>query len=190
MNDLYDVALRDTAEGVRLFWQIKEDRKNWRESREGAYLLRTNLQAGDGRRVVVEVHAVDRGRSVFPGAEERAFDSAFVSSVGAARQGPRDGGVPRLCAVGHAETSAEAPSPRSTPKPSASGVDNAQPLSPMKAICSAVHPAKRRHRSPHHRWPRDPPAPHYRAHGGAEISAPATRDRACQSVSNTIANVV
>jgi hypothetical protein len=28
-----------------LFWEIKEDRKNWRESREGAYLLRTNLQA-------------------------------------------------------------------------------------------------------------------------------------------------
>jgi hypothetical protein len=35
----------DTPEGVRLFWEIKEDRKNWRESREGAYLLRTNLQA-------------------------------------------------------------------------------------------------------------------------------------------------
>ena len=45
VNDLYDLALRDTAEGVRLFWEMKEDRKNWRESREGAYLLRTNLQA-------------------------------------------------------------------------------------------------------------------------------------------------
>jgi len=45
VNDLYDLALHDTAEGVRLFWQMKEDRKNWRESREGAYLLRTNLQA-------------------------------------------------------------------------------------------------------------------------------------------------
>src|SRR5882672_11100241 len=44
VNDLYDLALRDTAEGVRLFWQMKEDRKNWRESREGAYLLRTNLK--------------------------------------------------------------------------------------------------------------------------------------------------
>src|SRR5437667_2746955 len=45
VNDLYDVSLRDTAEGVRLLWQMKEDRKSWRESREGAYLLRTNLQA-------------------------------------------------------------------------------------------------------------------------------------------------
>jgi len=46
VNDLYDVHLRETAEGVRLFWQMKEDRKQWRESREGAYLLRTNLQEG------------------------------------------------------------------------------------------------------------------------------------------------
>src|ERR1051325_5143712 len=45
VNDLYDVSLRDTAEGMRLFWHMKEDRKNWREAREGAYLLRTNLQA-------------------------------------------------------------------------------------------------------------------------------------------------
>jgi len=45
VNDLYEVALRETAEGVRLFWHIKEDRKTWRESREGAYMLRTNLQA-------------------------------------------------------------------------------------------------------------------------------------------------
>jgi transposase len=45
VNDLYDLALRDTADGVRLFWEIKEDRKSWRESREGAYLLRTNLKA-------------------------------------------------------------------------------------------------------------------------------------------------
>ena len=45
VNDLYNLALRDTAEGVRLFWQMKEDRRNWRESREGAYLLRTNLKA-------------------------------------------------------------------------------------------------------------------------------------------------
>src|SRR6266581_3704378 len=45
VNDMYDVALEDTAAGVRLFWQMKDDRKKWRESREGAYLLRANLQA-------------------------------------------------------------------------------------------------------------------------------------------------
>jgi transposase len=45
VNDLYDVALRDTGKGVGLWWQLKEDRKKWRESREGIYLLRTNLPA-------------------------------------------------------------------------------------------------------------------------------------------------
>lgn len=46
VNDLYEIVLRDTPEGVRLFWEIKEDRKVWRGLREGAYMLRTNLQAG------------------------------------------------------------------------------------------------------------------------------------------------
>ena len=46
MNDLYEVALRDTVEGVRLHWSIKEDRQVWRGLREGAYMLRTNLQVG------------------------------------------------------------------------------------------------------------------------------------------------
>ena len=46
VSDLYDVALRETREGVRLQWSIKEDRELWRGLREGAYMLRTNLQAG------------------------------------------------------------------------------------------------------------------------------------------------
>ena len=45
VHDLYDVSLRETEEGVRLFWQIREDRQNWRTAREGAYLLRTNGSA-------------------------------------------------------------------------------------------------------------------------------------------------
>src|SRR3982751_490425 len=46
VSDLYDVAFRDTGAGVRLHWSIKEDRKLWRGLREGAYMLRTNLEAG------------------------------------------------------------------------------------------------------------------------------------------------
>jgi transposase len=46
VNDLYDVALRETAQGVRLHWSIKEDRQVWRGLREGAYLLPINLQVG------------------------------------------------------------------------------------------------------------------------------------------------
>lgn len=45
VSDLYEVALRDTRDGVRLQWSIKEDRQVWRGLREGAYMLRTNLQA-------------------------------------------------------------------------------------------------------------------------------------------------
>jgi hypothetical protein len=46
VSDLYDVGLRETRDGVRLHWSIKEDRKLWHGLREGAYMLRTNLQAG------------------------------------------------------------------------------------------------------------------------------------------------
>jgi hypothetical protein len=46
VSDLYDVAFRETREGVRLQWSIKEDRRLWHGLRESAYMLRTNLQAG------------------------------------------------------------------------------------------------------------------------------------------------
>jgi transposase len=45
VSDLYEVTLQDREEGVRLVWKMKQDRQAWRESREGAYLLRTNLKA-------------------------------------------------------------------------------------------------------------------------------------------------
>jgi len=45
VNDLYEISLRETDEGLRLVWQMREDRRRWHESREGAYLLRSNLQA-------------------------------------------------------------------------------------------------------------------------------------------------
>ena len=44
VNDLYQAELRDTKEGVRLFWEIKKDRQDWRSQREGTYMLRTNLK--------------------------------------------------------------------------------------------------------------------------------------------------
>ncbi len=43
--DLYEVAIEETAEGVRLNWSYQGQRKDWQQLREGAYLLRTNLQA-------------------------------------------------------------------------------------------------------------------------------------------------
>jgi transposase len=46
VNDLYEVTLRDTPQGIHLPWSIKEDRQRWRGLREGAYMLRTNIEGG------------------------------------------------------------------------------------------------------------------------------------------------
>src|SRR3954465_13876677 len=39
VNDLYEVAFRQTREGVRLQWSLKEDRRLWHGLREGAYMF-------------------------------------------------------------------------------------------------------------------------------------------------------
>ena len=41
--DLYEMAVRDENGQLRLHWRLIEDRRAWRDAREGAYLLRTNL---------------------------------------------------------------------------------------------------------------------------------------------------
>jgi transposase len=133
VNDLYDVALRDTAGGVRLFWQIKEDRKNWRESREGAYLLRTNLQAETAEELwakymqLTEAEASFRAlkselsiRPLFHQLEPRVKAHVMVAFLGYALWVTLKHVLKRRPAI--------------VPKPSLSGVNNAQPLSPMRAI--------------------------------------------------------
>ena len=133
VNDLYDVALRDTAEGVRLFWQMKEDRKNWRASREGAYLLRTNLKAETAEELwskymqLTEAEASFRAlkselsiRPLFHQLEPRVKAHVMVAFLGYALWVTLKHLLKRRPAI--------------VPKPSASGVDNAQPLSPMRAL--------------------------------------------------------
>src|SRR3984885_8063060 len=133
VNDLYDLALRDTPEGVRLFWQIKEDRKSWRESREGAYLLRTNLKAETAEALwskymqLTEAEASFRAlkselsiRPLFHQLEPRVKAHVMVAFLGYALWVTLKQLLKRRPAV--------------VPKPSASGVDNAQPMSPMRAI--------------------------------------------------------
>jgi transposase len=44
VNDLYKVAVQDKSDGLRLEWKLIEERRAWRDAREGAYLLRTNLK--------------------------------------------------------------------------------------------------------------------------------------------------
>ncbi len=42
------MAIQDSQEGARLVWRQKPAQQPWREAREGAYLLRTNLTAAAG----------------------------------------------------------------------------------------------------------------------------------------------
>jgi transposase len=133
VNDLYEVTLRDTAEGVRLSWQMRPDRKNWRESREGAYLLRTNLQADTAEQLwskymqLTEAEASFRAlkselsiRPLFHQLESRVKAHVMVAFLGYALWVTLKHLLQRRAAV--------------AARPSASGVDNAQPLSPMRAL--------------------------------------------------------
>jgi len=142
VNDLYDLALRDTAEGVRLFWQIKEDRKHWRESREGAYLLRTNIKAETAGELwskymqLTEAEASFRVlkselsiRPLFHQLEPRVKAHVMGAFLGYALWVTLKHLLKRR--------------PSMVPQSSASGVDDSQSLSPMRALAllSTLHSA-------------------------------------------------
>jgi hypothetical protein len=74
VNDLFEVTLRDTPEGVRLEWEIKKERKAWRELREGAYMLRTNLQADSTEQLWSDYMQLTEAEASF-----RAFKSELHS---------------------------------------------------------------------------------------------------------------
>jgi transposase len=42
--DLYEMGVREESGALRLAWRLIEERRAWRDAREGAYLLRTNLE--------------------------------------------------------------------------------------------------------------------------------------------------
>jgi transposase len=43
VTDLYSTQVVETEGKLKLDWKIREDRRDWQQAREGAYLLRTNL---------------------------------------------------------------------------------------------------------------------------------------------------
>ncbi len=166
VSDLYDVALRDTREGLRLQWLIKEDRKVWHRLREGAYMLRTNLQAGSAEEIwsryiqLTEAEASFRAlkselsiRPLFHQREPRVKAHVLVAFLGYALWVTLKHWLKRRTAI--------------VPPPLISGVSNAQPLSAMKALAllstlqsaDIVLPTTD---------PRDPPAPYYGTHYRAE----------------------
>src|SRR5215471_7456629 len=133
VNDLYDLTLRDTPEGIRLLWKLKEERKTWRDLREGAYLLRTNLTAGSAEELwskymqLTEAEALFRAlkselsiRPLFHQKEPRVKAHIMVAFLGYALWVTMKHLLKRRPAI--------------VPQPSASGVDNAEPLSPMKVL--------------------------------------------------------
>lgn len=112
---------------------MKEDRKDWRELREGAYMLRTNLTAGTAAELwsrymqLTEAEASFRAlkselsiRPLFHQKEPRVKARVMVAFLGYALWVTLKHLLKRRPAV--------------VPESSRSGVNNAQPLSPMKAL--------------------------------------------------------
>src|SRR6266436_3689080 len=133
VNDLFEVTLRDTPQGVRLLWKMKKERKAWRELREGAYMLRTNLQADSAEQLwskymqLTEAEASFRAlkselsiRPLFHQKEPRVKAHVMVAFLGYALWVTLKHVLKRRPAI--------------VPEPSRSGVNNAEPLSPMKAL--------------------------------------------------------
>jgi len=133
VNDLFEIALRDTPEGVRLFWEIKEDRKIWRGLREGAYMLRTNLEAGTAEELWSRYMQLTEAEASF-----RALKSELSVRPLFHQKEPRVKAHVMVAFLGYAlwVTLKHLLKRRSqiVPQPSASGVNNTQPLSAMKTL--------------------------------------------------------
>ena len=133
VNDLFEVTLQDTPAGVHLLWEMKKDREAWRDLREGAYMLRTNLQADSAEQMwsmymqLTEAEASFRAlkselsiRPLFHQKESRVKAHVLVAFLGYALW------VTLKHLLQHR--------PAMVPQLSVSGVVNAQLLSPMKAL--------------------------------------------------------
>jgi transposase len=142
VNDLFEVTLGDTPAGVRLVWEMKAEQKVWRDLREGAYLLRTNLQADSAEEMwskymqLTEAEASFRAlkselsiRPLFHQKEPRVKAHVLVAFLGYALWVTLKHLLKRRTAI--------------VPRPADSGVDNTQPISPKKALVllSTVHSA-------------------------------------------------
>src|SRR6266567_2306878 len=133
VNDLYEIALRDTPDGIRLHWEIKQDRKVWRELREGAYMLRTNLQAGTAEELWSQYMQLTEAEASFRTLKSDLYIRPLFHQLE-----PRVKAHVLVAFLGYAlwVTLKQLLKRRATiiPQPSASGVHNAQPLSAMKAL--------------------------------------------------------
>jgi hypothetical protein len=54
-TDLYEMEIRETAQGLRLHWKMKEQHQQWREAREGGVSAADQLAGRGCCRAVAEV---------------------------------------------------------------------------------------------------------------------------------------
>ena len=133
VNDLFAVELRNPPQGVGLFWEIRAERLAWRDMREGAYLLRTNLPVGPPQELwsmymqLTEAETAFRAlkselsiRPLFHQKEPRVKAHVLVAFLGYALWVTLKHQLKRR--------------PEIIPEPSLSGVNNARPFSPMQAL--------------------------------------------------------
>ena len=147
VNDLYQVEFRDTKEGVRLFWEIKQDRQDWRSQREGAYMLRTNLQAGKAEDLWSKYMQLTEAEASF-----RALKSELSIRPLFHQLEPRVKAHVMVAFLGYALWVTLKHRLRATPPVTPNEADNSKVFySPMTALGPAVDLTKRRHRSAHHR---------------------------------------
>ena len=70
--DLYQMQLVETAGRLRVDWQMLPERRTWQETREGAYLLRSNLQAESAAELWMKYMQLTEAEAAF-----RALKSAL-----------------------------------------------------------------------------------------------------------------
>jgi transposase len=93
--DLYQLAVKEQSGHLSLEWSAKQSQQQWRETREGAYLLRTNLTAATASEVwekymqLTEVEAAFRAlksdlsiRPLFHQLERRVKAHVMVAFLG------------------------------------------------------------------------------------------------------------
>ncbi len=133
VNDLFEVALQDTPDGVRLVWEIKKERKTWRDLREGAYMLRTNLQAESAEQLWMKYMQLTEAEASF-----RALKSELSIRPLFHQKEPRVKAHVMVAFLGYALwvtlKHLLKRRPAIVARPWASGVGNLQPMSPMKAL--------------------------------------------------------
>jgi hypothetical protein len=112
---------------------MKKDRQAWRESREGAYMLRTNLKAETAEELWSKYMQLTEAEASF-----RALKSELAIRPLFHQKEPRVKAHVMVAFLGYALwvtlkhlLQRRAPI---VPEPSVSGVNNAQPLSAMKAL--------------------------------------------------------